>query len=244
MLRLEGCALQQGDFVLTADLAIEPGARVAVLGPSGGGKSTLIGMIAGFVRPDSGRVLWQGRDITHEAPGDRPLALLFQDNNLFPHLTVAQNVGLGLTPRLRLTEAQARRVEAALTRVGLTGMGGRRPAQLSGGQQSRVALARVLLQDRPLLLLDEPFAALGPALKAGMLDLLDELLDGTGATLLMVTHDPSDARRLCPQTVLVAEGRALPPEATDHLLSNPPPALADYLGVTPSQLPGPRPSDP
>ncbi|MCU0907275.1 MAG: ATP-binding cassette domain-containing protein [Rhodobacteraceae bacterium] len=231
MLRLEGCHLRQGDFALTADLAVPPGARVAVLGPSGGGKSTLIGLIAGFFRPDAGRVLWQERDITAAPPGDRPLAVLFQDNNLFPHLTASQNVGLGIAPRLRLTRDHAARVDAALARVGLAGLGNRRPSQLSGGQQSRVALARVLVQDRPLLLLDEPFAALGPALKAEMLDLLADLLDGSGATLMMVTHDPADARRLCPLTVLVAEGTAHPPVATDALLADPPPTLAAYLGT-------------
>jgi len=244
MLQLDGCHLRQGDFALAADLNVPEGARVAVLGPSGGGKSTLIGLIAGFFRPGAGRVLWQGQDITAAPPGDRPLAVLFQDNNLFPHLTAAQNVGLGIAPRLRLTGEQSERVEAALARVGLGSLGDRRPAQLSGGQQSRVALARVLVQDRPLLLLDEPFAALGPALKAEMLDLLSGLLDGTGATLLMVTHDPGDARHLCPLTVLVADGQAHPPVATDRLLADPPPALAAYLGVTPLPPPARRPATP
>jgi thiamine transport system ATP-binding protein len=244
MLQLEGCRLRQGDFALAADLAVPGGARVAVLGPSGEGKSTLIGLIAGFVRPDAGRVLWQGQDITAAPPGDRPLAVLFQDNNLFPHLTAAQNVGLGIAPRLRLTRTQADQVTTALDRVGLAGLGDRRPAQLSGGQQSRVAMARVLVQDRPLVLLDEPFAALGPALKAEMLDLLADLLDGSGATLLMVTHDPGDARRLCPLTVLVADGQAHPPVPTDRLLADPPPALAAYLGFTPLRPTVPRPSGP
>lgn len=244
MLRLEGCRLRQGDFALSADLAVSEGARVAVLGPSGGGKSTLIGLIAGFFRPDAGRILWQGQDISAAPPGDRPLAVLFQDNNLFPHLTASQNIGLGIAPRLRLTRDQATRVASALDRVGLSDLGDRRPAQLSGGQQSRVALARVLVQDRPLLLLDEPFAALGPALKAEMLDLLAQLLDTTGAAVMMVTHDPMDARRLCPLTVLVADGQAHPPVPTDALLADPPPALAAYLGATPSLPPGPRPSAP
>ncbi len=244
MLRLDGCYLRQGDFALTADLEVPASARVAVLGPSGGGKSTLIGLIAGFFRPDAGRVLWQGQDITAAPPRDRPLAVLFQDNNLFPHLTAAQNIGLGLVPRLKLTRDQGARVASALDRVGLAGLGDRRPAQLSGGQQSRVALARVLVQDRPLVLLDEPFAALGPALKAEMLDLLADLLDGTGAALMMVTHEPADARRLCPLTVLVAEGQAHPPVATAALLDNPPPPLAAYLGPRPSLPPRRHPEAP
>ena len=109
-------------------------------------------------------------------------------------------------------------------------MAERKPAQLSGGQQSRVALARVLVQGRDILLLDEPFAALGPALKAEMLDLVAELATESGATLLMVSHDPGDARRIADQVVLVAEGQAHPPRPTADLLDNPPPALKAYLG--------------
>jgi thiamine transport system ATP-binding protein len=230
MLTLEDVRLRQGDFALTADFTVEAGARVAVIGPSGAGKSTLLSLIAGFIAPDGGRVLWQGQDITQRAPGKRPVAMLFQDNNLFPHLTVAENVGLGLRPDLRLGEVERERVEAALGRVGLEGYGGRKPAALSGGQQSRAALARVLVQDRAFVLLDEPFAALGPALKAEMLDLVEEVLAESGAGLLIVSHDPADARRIAPQTILVAEGRAEPPVATEALLDNPPPALRAYLG--------------
>ena len=156
--------------------------------------------------------------------------MLFQDGNLFPHLTVAQNVGLGLRARLRLTETEHSRVEQALDRVGLAGMRDRKPAALSGGQQSRVALARVLVQGRDLLLLDEPFAALGPALKTEMLDLVSELVEESGATLLMVSHDPTDARRIADQVVLVVEGQAYPPQETAQLLDDPPPALKAYLG--------------
>jgi thiamine transport system ATP-binding protein len=156
--------------------------------------------------------------------------MLFQDNNLFPHLTVAQNTGLGLRPNLRLSADEHTKVTAALTRVGLSEMTDRKPAQLSGGQQSRVALARVLVQSRPLILLDEPFAALGPALKTEMLNLVAELLTDTGATLLMVSHDPKDARHIADQTILVANGTAHPPQDTQTLLDSPPDALKAYLG--------------
>ncbi|MBL3585505.1 ATP-binding cassette domain-containing protein [Rhodovulum sulfidophilum] len=230
MLNLEGLAIRQGNFVLEADLTVAPGRIVALLGPSGAGKSTLLDSIAGFLAPDRGRVLWQGSDLGPLAPGDRPLSVLFQDNNLFPHLTAARNVGLGLRPDLRLTPAQSRAVEAALDRVGLGGLGERKPAALSGGQRGRVALARMLLRNRPLMLLDEPFAALGPALKAEMLALVAELARETGATVLFVTHDPADARAIADETVLVAEGRAQPPRPTERLLADPPPALRAYLG--------------
>ena len=230
MLTLESLEIRQDAFVLRADLALQAGAVAAVIGPSGAGKSTLLNVIAGFFAPVQGRVLWQGQDITTLPPAKRPVSMLFQDNNLFPHLTVAQNVGLGIRPDLRLTQGDELRVSDALRRVGLDGYGTRKPGALSGGQQGRVALARVLVQRRPLILLDEPFAALGPALKAEMLDLVAELARETGATLLMVSHDPSDARRIAPLTILVAEGTALPPQPTEALLDNPPPSLAAYLG--------------
>ncbi|MFY0308493.1 ATP-binding cassette domain-containing protein [Leisingera sp. D0M16] len=230
MLRLETCRIMNGDYAVEADLEISPGACVAVIGPSGAGKSTLVEAVAGFLPVIRGRISWNGSDLTHSPPGKRPVAMLFQDGNLFPHLTVAQNVGLGLQANLRLSQAEWRQVEAALERVGLGGMGGRKPAALSGGQQSRVALARVLVQGRDILLLDEPFAALGPALKAEMLDLVAELARENGATVLMVSHDPNDARRIADQVVLVAEGKAYPPQQTAELLDNPPPALKAYLG--------------
>ncbi|PYC47509.1 thiamine ABC transporter ATP-binding protein [Litorivita pollutaquae] len=230
MLTLEGLCIQQDDFTLSADLSIAAGARVAVVGPSGAGKSTFLGAMAGFVPLTKGRITWKGQDLTDAAPAVRPIAMLFQDHNLFPHLTAAQNIGLGLRPDLRLSTAQRGAVDRALEQVGLQGLGPRKPSQLSGGQQSRVAIARVLLQNRPVILLDEPFAALGPALKVEMLDLVAQMAAQQAATLLMVSHDPDDAARLCPQTVLVAEGRAFAPQDTSVLLADPPPALRAYLG--------------
>lgn len=230
MLELDHLVLVQGGFRLEADLSVDPASRTAVIGPSGAGKSTLLGAIAGFLAPVSGRIRWQGRDITDLPPGARPMSILFQDQNLFPHLTLTENLGLGLDPQLRLGAAQRAAIAEALDRVGLGGKAARRPADLSGGEQSRAALARVLLRRRALLLLDEPFAALGPALKADMLGLVAEIADQTGATVLMITHDPRDALHLCPQTVLVADGRAFAPEPTRDLLANPPEVLRAYLG--------------
>ncbi|MDT8857731.1 ATP-binding cassette domain-containing protein [Paracoccaceae bacterium Fryx2] len=230
MLRLEGVTLAQGGFRLTADWAAEPPQRLAIIGPSGSGKSTLLLAIAGFLAPVAGRITWKGQDMAPLAPGDRPASILFQDQNLFPHLTLAQNLGLGLSTRLRPPPGDAARIEAALARVGLAGLGGRKPAQLSGGQQGRAALARALLRARPMLLLDEPFAALGPALKAEMLDLVAEVADETRALVLMVTHDPRDARRFASHVVLVADGVAQAPVPTGRLFADPPQALRDYLG--------------
>lgn len=225
-LRLEGFRITQDDFTLRADLALPAGGRVAVIGPSGAGKSTLLNAIAGFVPLSAGTVTWAGQRIDTLPPGARPLSILFQDQNLFPHLTVVQNLGLGLDPGLRHVDWGA--VNDVLDRVGLAGLGGRRPAQLSGGQQSRAALARALLRARPILLLDEPFAALGPALKAEMLALVEETAGE--ALVVLVTHDPADARQFASQTVLVADGVAAAPQPTPEIFANPPPALAAYLG--------------
>lgn len=230
MLQIDHASLQIGSFRLQADLAIATGARVAVIGPSGAGKSTLLAAIAGFQPLAAGAIRWMGQDLAALAPGSRPLTILFQDSNLFPHLSVAQNVGLGLRPDLRLAPDAWNRVDVVLEQVGLAGMAARKPGALSGGQQSRVALARALIRARPLLLLDEPFAALGPALTTEMLALVGEICTETGATLLMVTHHPADALVLTPETLVVAEGAVTGPFATDALLANPPAALGRYLG--------------
>lgn len=230
MLTLNNIAVTQGDFTLSAGFTVNTGERVAIIGPSGGGKSTLLGAIAGFNAPHVGAVQWNGDDITHIAPGARPVSIIFQDNNLFPHLTIFQNVGLGIRPDLKLSTAQAKAVTDALRRVGLDGFAERKPKALSGGQIARVALARVAVQSRPLILLDEPFAALGPALKDEMLGLVTTLADDSGATVLMVSHDPSDARKVAGQTVLVLDGKAHAPQDTKQLFANPPAALRAYLG--------------
>lgn len=230
MLIVDNLLISQDSFTLTANWVVPALGRIAIIGPSGGGKSTLLLAIAGFLPLQGGRIFWDSRDLASLAPGERPLTLLFQDQNLFPHLTLFQNLALGLDPALKLTGPQRQSVEAVLDRVGLTNLGARKPGALSGGQQARAALARALLRARPMLLLDEPFSALGPALKAEMLDLVQQTATESGATVLMVSHDPADARRFADQTILVADGIAHPPQATNDLLDNPPAALRDYLG--------------
>ncbi len=230
MLRFEDVEIAQDDWRMTADIAIAAGTATALMGPSGSGKSTLLAAIAGFLVPARGRILWEGRDLTALPPAERPVTLLFQEHNLFAHLTAARNVGLGLRPDLRLDDAGWARVAAALAAVGLEGLGARRPAQLSGGQRQRVALARALLRARPLLLLDEAFAALGPAMRAEMLDLVETIRAEQGATLLFATHQPEDARRIAGQIVLVDGHRAHAPAPTEALLADPPPELRAYLG--------------
>jgi thiamine transport system ATP-binding protein len=230
VLRCEDLVIRQGGFVLSARITVPAGARIAVVGPSGAGKSTLFGAIAGFVGLSSGRITWQGARFDRSPPWQRPVSILFQDGNLFPHLNAADNVALALSPRLRPSPSDRARVRLMLAQVGLGDLADRRPGELSGGQQSRVALARILLAERPVVLLDEPFAALGPGLKEEMLDLALRLLTDAGRTVLLVTHDPEEAARLDGGLVTVAEGRAEGPFPTAATLSDPPPGLRAWLG--------------
>lgn len=230
MLHLDHLRLTQDGFSLSANWQLAAGARLALLGPSGAGKSTLLMGLAGFIAPSAGRILWQGPDLAALPPAQRPVSILFQDQNLFPHLTVAQNLGLAINPRLRLSASDLARIAAVLERLGLQGLGSRKPASLSGGQVARAALGRVLLQARPLLLLDEPFAALGPALKADLLSLVADLCGDAGTTVILVTHDPADARRLANLVCLVHDGVADAPVETAAIFANPPAALRAYLG--------------
>lgn len=219
------------ELAMRFDLAVPASTITAIIGPSGAGKSTLLSLIAGFDLPGAGTISIGGVDVTADPPARRPVSMLFQDHNLFAHLDVWTNVALGLSPRLALTAEQSRQVTAALQRVGLAGFERRLPAQVSGGERSRVALARVLVRDRPVLLLDEPFAALGPALRKGMLGLLKDLARETGVTMLMVTHQPEDARFLADLTAFVDAGQVLALRPTTELFaSHDIPTLTEYLG--------------
>ena len=231
MLQLEGVCFRYEDMEMRFDLSVGSGECVAVIGPSGAGKSTLLALVAGFERPLAGRILIAGRDATRDRPAARPVTSLFQEHNLFPHLTAAENVGLGLDPGLRLDAAGEAKVREALAHVGLAGLEARLPAQLSGGERQRVALARSLARNRPLLLLDEPFAALGPAQRREMLDLMNALARDRGFTVLFVSHQPEDARHAAGRTIFVKDGRILCDGPTADLFTPPlPPALAAYLG--------------
>ena len=220
--------LARDGFSLTADWAVPKGARVAVLGPSGAGKSTLLAAMAGFLPAKAGEILWDGQPLPAR-PDQRPISMIFQDSNLFPHLTAFQNVGLGISPRLRLDAAQNVRVEQALSTVGLAGFEERKPGQLSGGQRARVTLARALVREQPLLVLDEPFGALGPALAREMAALVLEVVDALSATLFVVTHNPDEALAFADLGIVVADGVAQAPRDLKDLLQDPPDALRGYL---------------
>ena len=205
--RLAEVSFGYAEMAIAFDVAFQPAGITAVIGPSGSGKSTLLNLIAGFETPLAGRVLIGGVDMTRLPPSSRPVSMIFQENNLFAHLDVAANVGLGISPALRLSHADRDRIATALARTGLAGKEKRLPRELSGGERQRVALARALVRDRPVLLLDEPFASLGPALRDEMLDLLVSMQKERHMTTLLVTHQPEDARRVADDVVFVEAGR-------------------------------------
>ncbi|MCB9957329.1 MAG: thiamine ABC transporter ATP-binding protein [Rhodospirillaceae bacterium] len=232
MIQLSGVRYRYETMVMAYDLTVERGSLVTVIGPSGAGKSTLLNLIAGFDRPQAGRVLIDGQDMTDRRPAARPITMLFQDHNLFGHLTVRQNVGLGIHPGLRLTRPDEAAIEEALARVGLAGFAGRRPWQLSGGERQRVALARSLVRHRPVLLLDEPFAALGPAQRRSMIGLVEDLRTDAGFTVVMVTHQTDDLHRVSGRAIFLEDGSIVADAPTRQMLTNPPhPAVAAYLGL-------------
>ena len=212
------------------DLQIDAGERVAILGPSGAGKSTLLSLTAGFLSPVSGQILLNGADNSATPPAKRPVSMLFQENNLFSHLTVRQNMGLGLHPGLKLTAQQKQELEEIARQVGLSDCLARLPSQLSGGQRQRVALARCLLRSQPILLLDEPFSALDPALRSEMLSLLDKVCGQRQLTLLMVSHNLDDAARIAPRTLLIVDGRIFYDGPTQALVNGSAPE-ASVLGI-------------
>ena len=207
MIRLDNVFLADDALPMTFDLQVAAGERIAIVGPSGAGKSTLLNLIAGFVLPTQGNIWLNGENHTQSAPYERPVSMLFQENNLFPHLTVQQNLALGLKTSLKLTALEQDQIEQVADAVGLTSFLSRLPNSLSGGQKQRVALARCLLRDKPILLLDEPFSALDPELRLEMLNLIDELCHSKNLTLLLVTHQPSELTGKVDRMLRIENGR-------------------------------------
>ena len=207
MIRLDNVFLADDALPMAFDLQVAVGERIAIVGPSGAGKSTLLNLIAGFVLPTQGNIWLNGENHTRSAPYERPVSMLFQENNLFPHLTVQQNLALGLKTSLKLTALEQDQIEQVADAVGLTSFLSRLPNSLSGGQKQRVALARCLLRDKPILLLDEPFSALDPELRMEMLNLIDELCRSKNLTLLLVTHQPSELTGKVDRMLRIENGR-------------------------------------
>ncbi|MDX8479278.1 thiamine ABC transporter ATP-binding protein [Mesorhizobium sp. VK24D] len=228
---LDDVSFSYGEASFCFDAEFAAARITAIMGPSGSGKSTLLNLVAGFESPGAGKVLIGGVDVGTTPPSARPVSMVFQENNLFAHLSVEGNVGLGRSPTLKLTAADRHAVAQALARVGLAGKEKRLPRELSGGERQRVALARVLLRDRPVLLLDEPFASLGPALRDDMLDLVAGIHAERRMTVLFVTHQPEDARRIGQDLAFLDEGRiAAMGSAAEFFNQSGPDAFRRYIG--------------
>lgn len=222
-------SFEENYLAISANLSLESDKIYAIIGPSGAGKSTFLNLIAGFSEISSGSILWNEQEISDLPPSKRNISILFQDNNLFPHLSVWRNLALAVSHWPKISNDDEAKLHSVISEVGIRGLENRKPSQLSGGQQSRVALARVLLQKNKILLLDEPFAALGPSLKDQMLELIEKIARNRGLLVLMVTHDPADANKIASQTIVVKNNKVHPPLNTNKALDPINGPLADYL---------------
>jgi spermidine/putrescine transport system ATP-binding protein len=220
------------------NLAVEPGEFITLLGPSGCGKTTTLRMIGGFEYPSAGSILIDGADVAALPPYKRPVNTVFQQYALFPHMTVARNVGYGLEMAGTPNRERQERVAAALAMVRLGNVERRRPSELSGGQQQRVALARALINRPKALLLDEPLGALDLKLRKAMQLELKELNRETGATFVYVTHDQEEALTMSDRIAVMSDGRILqlgtPSEIYEHPANR---FVADFIGQS-NLLPG------
>ncbi|MGO4997915.1 thiamine ABC transporter ATP-binding protein [Oceanisphaera sp. W20_SRM_FM3] len=230
MLQLDKLSARYPELELNFSLTAKAGEITALIGPSGAGKSTLLAMIGGFAAIDSGQLLFNDQSLNSLPPAARPITTLFQDHNLFWHLSVYQNIAIGLAPSLKLDAQQQHSIKEVAQQVGIADLLTRKPASLSGGQQQRVGLARCLVRRRPILLLDEPFSALDPALRYELLALLRRQTDQLQLTTLLVTHHPEEAARVADKLVFIHNGCILE-RGGRELLSAPQTAeLAAYLG--------------
>ncbi|GDY24633.1 thiamine ABC transporter ATP-binding protein [Agarivorans sp. Toyoura001] len=225
------CVRQQQQFHY--QLEVNPGEVVALLGASGCGKSTLLELIAGFVPASSGSLSWLGEDLLDLPIKQRPVTSLFQQHNLFHHLSIEQNIALGLSPSLTLNAQQREQLSQIANNLGIAGLLNKRPDQVSGGQQQRAALARCLVRQQPILLLDEPFSALDPMLRLECLELVKQLAEEWQLAVIMVTHQWQDAQRVAERVAFIEAGTTRQFASPAELLASPNNAhIARYLACS------------
>jgi putative spermidine/putrescine transport system ATP-binding protein len=234
-IRVTGLRKRYGDVEALAetDLTVGPGEFFTLLGPSGSGKTTLLRLIAGFERPDGGRIELAGKDVTNVPPFARDVNTVFQDYALFPHMSVAENIEYGLKVRHVSKPARKGRVQRALDMVQLAGLGDRKPAQLSGGQRQRVALARAIVNEPQVLLLDEPLGALDLKLRQHMQRELLSIQREVGITFIYVTHDQEEALTMSDRIAVLNHGRIEQTGRPAEVYERPRTAfVADFIGVS------------
>jgi thiamine transport system ATP-binding protein len=225
-----GVTLGETTILHGVDLTVGRGETVGLLGPSGSGKSTLLKIIAGLIPPSTGRVLWDGLDLAVVPTHLRRFGLMFQGYALFPHLTVAENVGFGLRMQGRDRDEMNRSVDLALKQVGLAGFGDRLIAELSGGEQQRVALARTLAPEPRFVMLDEPLGALDRSLRTQLLVQTRQILETAGVTALVVTHDQEEAVAFSDRLALMRGGTIVQVGTREEILADPIDSwVADFL---------------
>jgi putative spermidine/putrescine transport system ATP-binding protein len=233
--RLDAIVKRYGDVAAVdgVDLEIGRGEFFTLLGPSGSGKTTCLRLIAGFERPDAGRVVLRGRDVTGLPPAERDVNTVFQDYALFPHMSVAENVGYGLRVKRVARAERDQRVADALAMVRLEGYGERRPSQLSGGQRQRVALARALVNRPSVLLLDEPLGALDLKLRQQLQVELKRIQQEVGITFVYVTHDQEEALTMSDRIAVVDGGQIVQIGSPREVYETPDtPFVAGFVGVS------------
>ncbi len=233
-LKLDGVTKYYGSVLAVDDfyLDVEAGEFITLLGPSGCGKTTTLRMIGGLEEPTSGRIFIQGQDSTDVPPFKRPTNMVFQSYALFPHLTVYDNIIYGLKNNRVPKDVQIERAGNLLTLIGLEGLEERRPSELSGGQQQRVAVARALVNEPAVLLLDEPLGALDAKLRVAMRFELKRIQRESGVSFIYVTHDQEEAISLSDRIVLMDEGRIQQEGTPRDVFENPRNEfVADFVGV-------------
>ncbi|MFM2484599.1 thiamine ABC transporter ATP-binding protein [Celerinatantimonas yamalensis] len=236
MLEVKALTFSRGSQQFCYNLRAQRGEVVALLGQSGCGKSTLLAMIAGFVKA-TGHVSWNGQSMLEQSIAERPVSSLFQSHNLFDHLSIRQNLALGLDGSLKLNKAQQGHLHQVAQQLGIADLLDRRAADLSGGQIQRAALARALLRQRPILLLDEPFSALDPVLRYDGLKLVQQLARQHQLAVLLVTHQLSDARAIAESVAFIDQGQVVqqcsPAELQTHPANE---QVAHYLRIANESL--------
>ncbi|MFP3019165.1 MAG: thiamine ABC transporter ATP-binding protein ThiQ [Arsenophonus sp.] len=207
MIKLDHLLYFYDHLKIEFDFKVNKYERVAILGPSGAGKSTLLNLIAGFQYPKQGKIWLNKENHTATPPIKRPVSILFQENNLFSHLTVWQNIALGISPNLSLKKCQCNTVKKIIKQVSLDNCITRLPSQISGGERQRTALARCLIRKKPILLLDEPFSAFDPILRNEMLMLLKQVCNELQLTLMISSHNLEDSIKIATRYIVIKEGK-------------------------------------
>ncbi len=221
MITFEHVSKSYPEFAMHIDFSIRDGELVSILGPSGSGKTTTLRLIAGFEHPDGGRILINDRDVTTKTPAERQIGYVFQDYTLFPHMTVAENVGYGLRVRHRPAGEIRAKVGELLELMDLPGYEDRDVGTLSGGERQRVAIARALAVDPVLLLLDEPFSSIDEVLRRDLRDEIVRLQKRLGITVVFVTHSQQEALAISDRVAVLRAGRVIQYDAVEELYHRP-----------------------